>query len=216
MDRLRSANLLLQPDKCEFLRREVAYLGHIIENEGVRPNPEKTAAVKNFLIPKNAKVIQLYIKQFLGLAGYYRRFVPNFSGLAKPLTSLLKKNVSFVWKPEQQKAFETLRMALCQQPILQYPDFSKPFVLTTDASDIAIGGVLSQGTIGQDLPITYVSRVLNSAEKNYSTIEKELLAIIYCTHHFRPYLYGHKFFLVTDHQPLIWLYKVKDFPPQGL
>jgi len=109
--------------------------------------------------PKNAKGI----KQFLGLAGYYRRFVPNFSGLAKPLTSLLKKNVPFVWKPEQQKAFETLRIALCQQSILQYPDFSKPFVLTTDASDI--GGVLSQDTIGQDLPIAYVSRVLNSAEK---------------------------------------------------
>lgn len=206
MDHLRNAKLLLQPDKCEFLRHEVTYLGHIIGSEGVRPNPEKTAAVKNFPIPRTAK----NVKQFLGLAGYYRRFIPNFSGLTKPLTNLLKKNVPFVWKTEQQEAFEHLKTLLCEQPILQYPDFSKPFILTTDASNTAIGGVLSQGTIGQDLPIAYVSRVLNSAETNYSTIEKELLAIIYCTHHFRPYLYGHKFFLVTDHQPLVWLYKVKD------
>jgi len=206
MNHLRNANLLLQPDKCEFLRREVAYLGHVIGNNGIRPNPKKLAAVKNFPIPRNAK----NIKQFLGLAGYYHRFIPNFSGVAKPLTSLLKKNIPFTWKTEQQEAFEFLKTMLCQQPILQYPDFSRPFILTTDASNIAIGGVLSQGTIGQNLPIAYVSRVLNPAETNYSTIEKELLAIIYCTHHFRPYLYGHKFCLVTNHQPLTWLYKVKD------
>jgi len=110
MNRLRNANLLLQPDKCEFLRREVAYLGHVIGNNGVRPNPEKTAAVKNFPIPRNAK----NIKQFLGLAGYYRRFIPNFSGVSKPLTSLLKKNIPFTWKTEQQEAFELLKTMLCQ------------------------------------------------------------------------------------------------------
>ena len=206
MDRLRKANLKLQPDKCEFLRREVAYLGHLIGEDGVKPNPEKISAIQNFPTPRNAK----NIKQFLGLAGYYRRFIPNFSGTASPLSNLLKKGTPFCWSRECQKSFETLKEALCHQPILQYPDFSRPFVLTTDASKYAIGGLLSQGPIGQDLPIAYASRVLNAAERNYSTIEKELLAITYCVQHFRSYLYGHKFTLVTDHQPLTWLARVKD------
>ncbi|KAL6419359.1 hypothetical protein ACFW04_011440 [Cataglyphis niger] len=106
--------------------------------------------------------------------------------------------------------FNILRNALCSEPVLQYPDFSKPFVLTTDASGYAIGGVLSQGQIGKDLPIAYTSRVLNTAEQNYSTIEKECLAIIYCTNHFRPYLYGKKFTIITDHKPLVWLHSIKD------
>lgn len=101
-------------------------------------------------------------------------------------------------------------MLLCEEPILQFPDFETDFILTTDASEYAIAGVLSQGTLGQDLPISYTTRVLNAAEKNYSTIEKEFLAIIYCVSHFRPYLYGRKFTLVTDHRPLTWIHRVKD------
>lgn len=203
---LRQANLRLQPDKCEFLRPEVNYLGHIIGEDGVKPDPKKIDAVKNFPIPKNPK----NIKQFLGLAGYYRRFIPNFSKTAKPLTELLKKDKVFKWEQTQTKAFEILKEALCTEPILQYPDFSKPFNLTTDASGQAIGGVLSQGPIGKDLPIAYASRLLNTAEQRYSTIEKECLAIVYCTSHFRPYLYGRKFTIVTDHKPLVWLHSVKD------
>ncbi|XP_025267772.1 uncharacterized protein LOC112639094 [Camponotus floridanus] len=205
-ERLKKANLRLQPDKCEFLRKEVGYLGHIISDKGVKPDPEKIRAVRDFPRPKHAK----NIKQFLGLAGYYRKFIPNFSKLAFPLTELLKKDREFKWNPEQEQAFTTLRDSLCTQPVLQYPDFTKPFVLTTDASGYAIGGILSQGTIGKDLPIAYASRLLNDAEKNYSTIEKELLAIVYCVNHFRPYLYGRKFALVTDHKPLVWLHSVKD------
>ncbi|KAL6417766.1 hypothetical protein ACFW04_014363 [Cataglyphis niger] len=205
-ERLKKANLKLQPDKCEFLRKEVGYLGHIISDQGVKPDPAKIQAVKEFPTPRNAK----NIKQFLGLAGYYRRFIPNFSKTARPLTNLLKKEEPFVWKKEQESAFVQLREALCTEPILQYPDFTKPFVVTTDASGHAIGGILSQGPIGKDLPISYTSRLLNAAEKNYSTIEKELLAIVYCVNYFRPYLYGRKFDLVTDHKPLIWLHSVKD------
>ncbi|KAL6417716.1 hypothetical protein ACFW04_012553 [Cataglyphis niger] len=108
------------------------------------------------------------------------------------------------------KLAERLKKANLCYPILQYPDFTKPFVVTTDASGHAIGGILSQGPIGKDLPISYTSRLLNAAEKNYSTIEKELLAIVYCVNYFRPYLYGRKFDLVTDHKPLIWLHSVKD------
>lgn len=205
-ERLRKANLKLQPDKCEFLRKEVGYLGHVISDEGVKPDPSKLHAVKEFPRPVHAK----NIKQFLGLAGYYRRFIPGFSNVARPLTNLLKKDEPFVWRNEQEAAFTHLRDALCSKPILQYPDFTRQFVVTTDASGYAIGGVLSQGDIGKDLPIAYTSRLLNNAERNYSTIEKELLAIVYCVNHFRPYLYGRKFTLVTDHKPLVWLHSVKD------
>jgi len=204
--RLRESNLKLQPDKCEFLRKEVNYLGHIIGEDGVKPDPKKIEAVKEFPQPANAK----NIKQFLGLAGYYRRFIPNFSKTARPLTNLLKKESAFVWTEEQQSAFNDLRNALCSQPILQYPDFARPFVVTTDASKNAIGGILSQGPVGKDLPISYVSRLLNGAEQNYSTIERELLAIVYSVNYFRPYLFGCKFSLVTDHKPLVWLNSVKD------
>jgi len=206
MKRLREANLKLQPDKCEFLRHEVAYLGHIIGEDGVRPDPQKIAAVKNFSPPKSLK----NVRQFLGLAGYYRRFIPQFSKIARPLSQLTKKETPFSWNKEQQHAFTLLKEALCSEPILQYPNFSLPFILTTDASNYAIGGVLSQKHDDRDLPIAYASRILNPAEGNYSTIEKELLAITYCTNHFRPYLYGRKFTLITDHQPLVWIHKVKD------
>lgn len=205
-DRLRKANLKLQPDKCEFLRKEVTYLGHIISTNGVRPDPQKITAVENFPRPKNPKAI----KQFLGLAGYYRRFLPGFSKTARPLTELLKKDAEFRWSDSQEQAFVTLKISLCKEPLLQYPDFTLPFVVTTDASKYAIGGILSQGEIGKDRPIAYTSRLLNSAEQNYSTIEKELLAIVYSVNYFRPYLYGHKFTLVTDHKPLVWLDSVKD------
>lgn len=204
--RLRDANLKLQPDKCEFLRHEVTYLGHVIGEDGVKPDPNKISAVQNFPVPKNPK----NIKQFLGLAGYYRRFIPNFSKVAKPLTDLLKKDKPFKWELTQTKAFEILKEALCKKPILQYPDFTKPFILTTDASGLAIGGILSQGEVGKDLPIAYASRLLNVHEQKYSTIEKECLAIIYSVSHFRPYLYGRKFTIITDHKPLVWLHSVKD------
>ena len=150
------------------------------------------------------------IKQFLGLVGYYRRFIPNFAKVSKPLTSLLKDGFTFQWTEEEQKAFESLRDLICSDPILQFPDFSKPFLVTTDASHYALGAVLSQGKVGHDLPICFASRILQKAELNYSTIEKELLAIIYAVKQFRPYIYGRKFTLVTDHRPLVWLYKLKD------
>ncbi|GBP37144.1 Retrovirus-related Pol polyprotein from transposon 412 [Eumeta japonica] len=198
--------LKLQPDKCEFMRHEVAYLGHIINKDGVSPDPNKIKVIENFPIPQNQKEI----KSFLGLVGYYRRFIENFSKLTKPLTKLLKKDIRFNWTEEQQKSFDLMRKILTSPKILQYPDFSKPFILTTDASNYAIGAILSQGEIGQDLPIAYASRTLNNAEGNYSTTEKELVAIKWAVQHFRPYLYGRKFKIVTDHRPLTWLFNVKD------
>lgn len=150
----------------------------------IKPDPKKIEAVSNFPGPKKAK----NIKQFLGLAGYYRRSIPNFSKIAKPLTQLLKKDVAFKWLENQENAFNALKTVLTTEPTLQYPDFSQPFNLTTDASEYAVGGVLSQGPIGKDLPIAYASRLLNPAEQNYSTIEKECLAIVYSAMHFRPFI----------------------------
>lgn len=205
-DRFRNFNLRLQPDKCEFLRREVTYLGHVITDKGVSPNPDKVKAVSEFPTPKNAKDI----KSFLGLTGYYRRFIDNFSKLTKPLTCLLKKDAAFHWNIEQEQAFALLKDKLISAPLLQYPDFSQPFVVTTDASNYAVGAVLSQGPVGKDKPIAYASRTLNKAEGNYSTTEKELLAILFAIKTFRPYLYGNKFKIITDHRPLVWLFNVKD------
>lgn len=205
-ERLDKNNLKLQLDKCEFMRKEVAYLGHVITENGVKPNPDKIQVIKNFPTPKNQKDI----KSFLGLVGYYRRFIKDFSTITKPLTKLLKKETQFNWQPNQQEAFNTLRIKLISEPILKYPDFSKEFLLTTDASNFAIGAILSQGDIGSDLPIAYSSRTLNKAESNYSTTERELLAIVWATNHFRPYLYGRRFKIITDHRPLVWLFNVKD------
>ena len=182
------------------------YLGHVITENGIKPDPSKLDAVRNLPIPKRVKDVQF----FLSLAGYYRRFIDHFSQIAKPLTQLLKKDQAFRWTAQEQEAFEILKEKLTTAPILQYPDFSKPFVLTTGASGKAIGAVLSQGKIGQDLPIAYTSRVLIKAEENCSTIEKELLAIVRATQHFGPYVYGTKFNIVTDHKPLTWLFNVKD------
>lgn len=206
LGRLKEAGLTLQPEKCFFLRKEITYLGHVISEDGVKLDPKKIQAVRNFPVPKRPK----NIKQFLGLVGYYRRFIQDFANIAKPLNNLLKKGVPFHWTDTQQKAFETLRDKICNKPILQYPDFSKPFLITTDASDYALGAVLSQGPLGQDLPISFASRTLNPAECNYTTSEKELLAIVFAVQHFRPYVYGRKFTLVTDHRPLVWLHGLKD------
>ena len=168
LGRLKSAGLTLQPDKCHFLKKKIAYLGHIITQSGVKPDPKKIDAVKNFPIPKNQK----NIKRFLGLIGYYRRFIQDFAKIAKVLNNLFKKGVRFQWTRVHQEAFETLRDKICHDPILQFPKFDKTFIVTTDASNFALGAVLSQGTIGQDLPISFASRTLNPAEVNYCTTKK--------------------------------------------
>jgi len=170
--RLRMHNLKLQPDKCKFLRK-VTYLSHKLTTQGLLPDPDKVREVREFSIPSNTR----QLKGFLGLAGYYRRFIPNFSKIAKPLTQLLRRNIPFVWNHRTDEAFNTLKKLLTEEPLLHYPDFTKPFVLTTDASNEALGAILSQGPIG-DLPVAYASRTLVNAEKNYSTTE-ELLAIVW-------------------------------------
>lgn len=204
--RLRETNFKIQLDKSEFLKKEVQFLGHIITSDGVKPNPEKIRAITNYPIPKTTKEI----KGFLGLLGYYRKFIKDFAKITKPFTNCLKKGVKIEHNETFIKTFEDCKNLLTNDPILQYPNFEMPFNLTTDASNYALGGILSQGTIGSDKPIAYASRTLNPAEQNYSTIEKELLAIVWATKYFRPYLYGRKFKIITDHKPLQWLFSLKE------
>lgn len=204
--RLRESNFKIQMDKSEFLKLETAYLGHVISRDGVKPNPDKIKTIENYPLPKTPK----QIKQFLGLIGYYRKFIPDFAKTTKPLTNCLKKRVGITINSEYINCFEKCKKLLTNDPILQYPDFSRDFNLTTDASNFAIGAVLSQGPIGSDKPIAYASRTLNESETNYSTIEKELLAIVWATKYFRPYLFGRKFKVITDHKPLQWLMNLKE------
>jgi len=166
LQRLRENNLKLQPDKCKFLRKETIYLGHIISENGISPDPSKLTAIKEFPTPKKVKDIQ----SFIGLAGYYRKFIADFSKVAKPLTKLMKKTEKFEWTAEQQNAFKTLKEKLMTAPGFIYPDFTEEFIVITDVSAFAIGAVLSQGKVGNDRPIAYASRVLSRAEQNYNTI----------------------------------------------
>ncbi|KAL6427136.1 hypothetical protein ACFW04_008638 [Cataglyphis niger] len=141
LQRLRENNLKVQQNKCEFLRKEVIYLDHIISENRISPDLSKLTAIKEFPTPKKVKDVQ----SFIGLAGYYRKFIEDFSKIAKPLTKLTKKTEKFEWTTEQQNTFEILKEKLMTAPVLRFPDFNQEFTVTTDASDYAIGAVLSQG-----------------------------------------------------------------------
>lgn len=202
LQRLRELGLKIQPDKCEFLKPELEYLGHVITSEGISPNPKKIEAVNNFKVPRTPTEV----KSFLGLAGYYRKFIKNLSKIAKPLTDLSEKDIPFMWTDRQQSSFEELKHKLCTAPVLGYPKYDEIFTLTTDASNEGIGAILSQA----GHPCCYISRTLNPPEKNYSTTEKELLAIVWAVKRLRQYLLGRHFIIRTDHQAHTWLKNCKD------
>lgn len=212
LERLKQAGLALQPDKCLFLRKEITFLGHKISSAGVSPDETKVMAVSRFPRPRNTR----NIKEFLGLSSYYRRFIPQYSKIARNLSVLLRKDVKFTWGPEQEEAFQTLKEKLTTSPILQYPRFNEEFIVTCDASNYAIAGVLSQMTDGKDLPVSYTSRVLSKTEEKFSTIEKELLSVVHSISTFRPYLYGRKFQVFTDHKPIVYLNNFKETSPRLL
>ena len=163
LDRLDKASLTIEPKKCQFLKKEAKVLGHIVGNGTIKTDPEKIKAVHKYPKPINAKKV----KQLLGFTGYFRRFICNYAKIVQPLSKLMKKNVEFVWEEEQEKAFNKLIELLCNEPVLAAPDLNKPFIVTTDASDYALGAILSQGEIGKDRPCEYASRCLKEA--NYDT-----------------------------------------------
>lgn len=203
---LRKENLKAKAKKCKFGFKETKFLGYIISNEGLKADPFKIECVKNYPVPKNTK----NVKMFLGLASYYRKFIENFSDIAEPLTKLTRHKYKFEWTPECQNAFEKLKSALISYPVLMYPDFDKRRI-TTDASCVGLGAILSQiDKKGNERPISYASRTLQPAERNYCTTELELLAIIWELEHFRPYVYGVEFDLITDHKALTYLTDLKN------
>ena len=188
--------------KCDFLKREVNYLGHIVSASGIKPDPEKVKAIQNLATPTTVKGV----RSFIGMCGYYRRFVPNFVKIAKPLTDLTKKNRHFYWTEECQVSFETLRTALMEAPVLAYTDISKPYKVYTDASNYAIDAALVQDTGMGERVIQYLSHQLNETQRRWPIIEKEANAIVYGIQKFRPYLLGSKFTVMTDHKPLKHLF----------
>lgn len=210
---LNEANLKVQLDKSEFLQKSVEFLGYIITKDGIQPNEKKIEIIKKWPEPKSIKEV----RSFLGIIGYYRRFVKDFAKIAKPLTNLLRgeRNIdskrAIKLDNKAKESFETLKTILTSSDILIYPDFKKPFLITTDASNYAIGAVLSQGEIGKDKPIHFASRTLNRTEENFSATEKEMLAIYWALKVFRNYIYGQEFIILTDHQPLTFSLSDKNF-----
>eukprot|EP00731_Ephydatia_muelleri_P039115 Em1119g1a len=204
--RIRDAGLKIKPEKCSFLKEKVKYLGHIVSKEGIAADPEKTATVKTWLqqVPRRCNSSWDWQTTIVDL-------IKDFAQIAKPLHKLTS---SFLWTTECQKSFKILRHLLSSPPILSYPDFTKPFILDTDASNDGIGGVLSQlDKDGGEHVVAYGSRLLIKPERNYCVTRKELLAVVTFVTHFRTYLLGHTFTLRTDHGPLTWLYSMNE--PEG-
>ena len=200
LSKLEKHNLKIKLAKCKFLQQELEYLGHIVSLQGIKPDERKVQAIRDARKPTNRKEV----RRFLGTTGFYCKFIANYAKIARPLQKLTA-NVKFEWTAEHDKAWSDLKDSLKSETILIYPDPNKPYYITTDASDIAVGGVLAQMIDERELPIYYLSRALKEPETKYSAYERELLAIVYCLERFRPYVYGQKIHLKTDHRPLEWL-----------
>ena len=207
-DKIKQANLRLKLEKCHFAQSEVPFLGHIISRSGLKMDPKKIANIQGLLYPNTKTKVQ----SFLGMAGYYRSFIPDFAGIADPLFQVLKDTCPESFEPSQEikDAVDSFKSILSQKPILQYPDFSKTFYLETDASNIRLAAVLMQLDNGKKVLISSASRTLTTAEKNYGVVEREALAIVYGIHYFRSYLFGKTFIVISDHQCLKYLQTFKN------
>ncbi|GJY99899.1 putative reverse transcriptase domain-containing protein [Tanacetum coccineum] len=194
LELLKKEKLYAKFSKCEFWLREVQFLGHVINGNGIHVDPSKIEAVKNWKAPRTPTEV----RSFLGLAGYYRRFIENFSKIAKSLTILTQKSKTFDWGEEQELAFQTLKDKLCNAPVLALPDGPEDFVVYCDASGIGLGCVLMQ----RGKVIAYASRQLKIHEKNYTTHDLELGAVVFALKIWRHYLYGTKSVIYTDHKSL--------------
>jgi hypothetical protein len=223
VSRIGEHKLKVKKSKCELVKTEIKFLGHLVSYDSIKPDPSRVSVL--FSYPKPNTLAQLW--SFMGLANYNRKFIHSFAKLAQPLYNLQetkdldpkfkKKNggikgekIILNWTDEATKAFEKIRTVLTSDSVLIMPDFKKEFILRTDASDKGYGAVLAQERDGEVKPIAFYSKTMTKAQLNYSTPEKELLAIIMSIEHFHQYLYGVDFTIQTDHQPLTWLLNKKD------
>ena len=207
--RLRAADLYLKPEKCTFRTTTVEYLGLKISPGCIAMDPVKLSGITDWPTPKNLR----HVNQFLGFCNFYRRFVENYSVLTRPLEKLKKKDVPWRWEKAEDDAFKALKKAFVSAPVLMMPDTSAPFVVETDASDFAIGAVLSQyGEDGELHPVAYYSRALVQAQRNYDVYDKELMSIVRALEEWRPYLEGnpHQVKIYSDHRNLEYFMTTKD------
>lgn len=206
-DKLKQANLTLQPAKCHFAAQQVKYLGHVISANGIQVDTKKTSAVSEYPTPKTIK----QLRSFLGMCAYYKRFIKDYSRICEPLNMLLRKNVTFSWQTQHDKAFSELKQKLTSAPILTFPDFSKPYILAVDASDMSIGFVLSQiNSKNQEKVIAYGGRALQKREQAWHINHKEGLALVEAIKTFKAYLTGSKFTVYTDNITVRWLENNRD------
>ena len=204
--RLREAGLKMKHSKCDFFKSEIHYLGHLISPEGISPLANKLDCIKHMPVPKDVKEI----KQFLGLTGYYRKFVPRFADISRPLTTLTKKDKKFEWTPACQKSFDLLKETLCGEPVLKYADTSKPYTLYTDTSKFGWAGVLTQShttvidgkSITTDHPVAFVSGLFRGSQLNWAALTKEAFAIYMSVKKLSFYLTDAQILLRSDHKPL--------------
>lgn len=206
--RIQDAGLVVNAKKCNLAKPEVFYQGYVLGGGVINLQVDKVNAVRSCPLPTTKK----RVRSFLGLLGWYRRFIPNFSSRAAVLTDLTRKDQpqKVLWTSECQQAFKDLKDCLCQGPLLQSPNFDLPFTVQTDALGVGLGAVLLQGEGEYCRPVQYISRKLFPRETKYSTIEKEALAIKWALDTLRYYLIGKEFTLETDHRALQWLNRMKD------
>ena len=224
--RLQEHNLKLKPSKCEFFRDQVVYLGHVVSHEGIQTDPSKIESVKTWPIPKNTQDV----RKFLGFTGYYRRFIRDYAAIARPLNDLLvghstnlknkrkykTKQTPFTWGESQQNSFDMIISKLTNPPILAYADYSKPFKLHTDASGSGLGAVLYQSQDGKDRVVAYASRSLKPSERNYPAHKLEFLALKWAVcEKYHDYLYGNKFEVLTDNNPLTYVFTTAKLDATG-
>ena len=205
--RIRNAKLTVRPTKCEIGCKSLSFIGQQVEQGTMQPHAEKVAEILQAPIPKTKR----QVRSFMGLVGYYRSYIPNFSALAAPLTNLLKKGQprEVKWVPEADVSFQKLKEMLSTHPILRLPDLTRPFILQADASDSGVGASLLQEFDDGKFPVAYASKKLLPREMAYSVIEKECLALVWAIKRYMKYLFGSEFILETDHQPLTYIAKAK-------
>jgi hypothetical protein len=204
--RLQQMGLRINKKKCHFFCKEILYLGTRINAEGIKPDSEKIQPILDFPTPTSKKKVQ----EFMGMVNFYRDYIPNLAQEAICLYDITKSENDFRWSEKAENAFSAIKQMLTSPPLLKLPDPRKPFILSTDASTFALGAVLAQDYGGKEFPVAYASRMLSQSERNYSVVEKELLAIVFAIKKFRSYVYGNTFTIYTDHNPLQYLMSLKD------